>query len=68
MANCYNSSERGLMTTPSSGEFTQLLIAWSNGDQEETAEVLKVSPETATRDWRMAKAWLLHELQQDKAG
>jgi RNA polymerase sigma factor (TIGR02999 family) len=34
---------------------------------EETAEVLKVSPETATRDWRMAKAWLLRELKQDKA-
>jgi len=31
---------------------------------EETAEVLKVSPETVTRDWRMAKAWLMRELQQ----
>lgn len=31
---------------------------------EETAEALKVSPETVTRDWRMAKAWLLRELQQ----
>lgn len=30
---------------------------------EETAEVLKVSPETVTRDWRMAKAWLLRALQ-----
>jgi RNA polymerase sigma factor (TIGR02999 family) len=30
----------------------------------ETAEVLKVSPETVTRDWRMAKAWLSRELQQ----
>lgn len=30
---------------------------------EEAAEVLKVSPETVTRDWRMAKAWLLRELQ-----
>jgi RNA polymerase sigma factor (TIGR02999 family) len=29
---------------------------------EEAAEVLKVSPETVTRDWRMAKAWLLREL------
>jgi RNA polymerase sigma-70 factor, ECF subfamily len=33
---------------------------------EETAEVLKVSAETVTRDWRMAKAWLLRELQQDE--
>jgi RNA polymerase sigma factor (TIGR02999 family) len=29
---------------------------------EETAEVLKVSPETVLRDWRLAKVWLLREL------
>jgi len=29
---------------------------------EETAEVLKVSPETIHRDWRLAKAWLYREL------
>ncbi len=29
---------------------------------EETAEVLKVSPDTVARDWRMAKAWLLREM------
>jgi RNA polymerase sigma factor (TIGR02999 family) len=29
---------------------------------EETAEVLKVSPETVARDWRLAKAWLMREL------
>lgn len=29
---------------------------------EETAEVLQVSPETVTRDWRFAKTWLLREL------
>ena len=29
---------------------------------EETAEVLKVSPETVQRDWKLAKAWLLREL------
>ena len=29
---------------------------------EETAEVLKVSPETVLRDWRLARAWLLSEL------
>ncbi len=29
---------------------------------EETAEVLKVSPETVTRDWRLARAWLLKEM------
>jgi RNA polymerase sigma-70 factor, ECF subfamily len=29
---------------------------------EEAAEVLQVSPETAKRDWKMAKAWLLRQL------
>jgi RNA polymerase sigma-70 factor (ECF subfamily) len=29
---------------------------------EETAEVLKVSPDTVKRDWRLAKVWLLNEL------
>lgn len=29
---------------------------------EETAEFLKISPETARRDWKMARAWLYGEL------
>ncbi len=29
---------------------------------EETAEVLEISEETVTRDWRMAKTWLFREL------
>ena len=29
---------------------------------EETAAVLKVSPETVLRDWRLAKVWLFREL------
>jgi len=33
---------------------------------EETADVLKMSPETVMRDWKTAKAWLLHELRQTK--
>ena len=33
---------------------------------EETAEVLKVSPETVMRDWKLAKAWLLREMSGDK--
>jgi RNA polymerase sigma factor (TIGR02999 family) len=32
---------------------------------EETAAVLKVSPETVKRDWKLAKAWLLRELSRD---
>jgi len=31
---------------------------------EETAEVLKVSPQTVMRDWRLAKAWLLREMRR----
>ena len=31
---------------------------------EETAEVLKVSPETIKHDWKLAKAWLRRELRQ----
>jgi RNA polymerase sigma-70 factor, ECF subfamily len=33
---------------------------------EETAEVLKVSPETVKRDWRLAKVWLLREVSQQR--
>ena len=29
---------------------------------EETAEVLDISPRTVKREWRLAKAWLYHEL------
>ena len=29
---------------------------------EETAEVLKISPQSVMRDWRMARAWLITEL------
>jgi RNA polymerase sigma-70 factor (ECF subfamily) len=29
---------------------------------EEAAEVLRISPETVQRDWKMAKAWLFREL------
>jgi RNA polymerase sigma-70 factor (ECF subfamily) len=33
---------------------------------EETAEALRISPETVMRDWTMAKAWLAHELGGEK--
>ena len=33
---------------------------------EESAEVLKVSPETVRRDWKLAKVWLLRELSGDR--
>jgi hypothetical protein len=34
---------------------------------EETAGVLKVSPETVARDWRLAKAWRMRELSGKKS-
>lgn len=34
---------------------------------KETAEVLKVSPETIMRDWKLARAWLLSELSGQKS-
>ncbi|MFL6279142.1 MAG: sigma-70 family RNA polymerase sigma factor [Vicinamibacterales bacterium] len=33
---------------------------------EETAEALQVSPDTVKRDWRLAKLWLLRELEGEK--
>jgi RNA polymerase sigma factor (TIGR02999 family) len=33
---------------------------------DETAEVLRVSPETVMRDWKLAKAWLHRELSGEK--
>ena len=29
---------------------------------DETAVALRISPDTVTRDWKLAKAWLLREL------
>jgi RNA polymerase sigma-70 factor (ECF subfamily) len=34
---------------------------------EETAEALNVSSETVKRDWKVAKAWLLRELDRRAA-
>ena len=31
---------------------------------EETAELLKVSPQTVLRDWKLAKVWLLREMKR----
>jgi RNA polymerase sigma factor (TIGR02999 family) len=33
---------------------------------EETAEALKLSPETVMRDWKFAKVWLMRELSGEK--
>jgi DNA-directed RNA polymerase specialized sigma24 family protein len=33
---------------------------------EETAEILKVSPETVMHDWKLAKVLLLREMSREK--
>jgi len=35
---------------------------------DETAEVLEVAPDTVARDWRLARAWLLQELDARSKG
>jgi RNA polymerase sigma factor (TIGR02999 family) len=35
---------------------------------KETAEVLKISPETVQRDWKLAKSWLRRELSRGHSG
>jgi DNA-directed RNA polymerase specialized sigma24 family protein len=35
---------------------------------EECAEVLRISPETVMRDWRLAKVWLHRELTRMGSG
>lgn len=34
---------------------------------QETADVLRVSPDTVMRDWRLARAWLARELDRQRA-
>jgi RNA polymerase sigma factor (sigma-70 family) len=34
---------------------------------EEAAEVLKISPQSVMRDWKLAKAWLTRELSRGGA-
>ena len=35
---------------------------------EETAEILKVSPDTVLRDWKLAKTWLKREISKGSGG
>jgi DNA-directed RNA polymerase specialized sigma subunit len=34
---------------------------------EETAEVLKISPQSVMRDWKLSKSWLARELANEAA-
>jgi RNA polymerase sigma-70 factor, ECF subfamily len=48
---------------------TLVELRWFGGlSIEEAAEVLEVSPATAKREWRTARAWLRRELSPDGAG
>jgi len=35
---------------------------------DETAGVLKISPQSVMRDWKLAKAWLRREIRRGKDG
>jgi RNA polymerase sigma-70 factor, ECF subfamily len=48
-------------TDPRKGQVVELRF-FGGLTVEETANVLKVSPETVMRDWKVAKVWLLREL------
>jgi RNA polymerase sigma factor (TIGR02999 family) len=48
-------------TDPRKGRVVELRF-FGGLSVEETAEVLRISPETVLRDWKMAKSWLLREL------
>ncbi len=51
---------------PRQGEVVQLKY-FGGLNVEETADVLKISPETVMRDWRAAKAWLHLQLMPEAA-
>ncbi|MBZ5563551.1 MAG: sigma-70 family RNA polymerase sigma factor [Acidobacteriia bacterium] len=53
-------------TDPRKGQVVELRF-FGGLSVEETAEVLKVSPETVKRDWKLAKSWLRRELRKEKA-
>ena len=54
--------ERLAAMNPQQGRIVELRF-FGGLSVEETAEVLHVSSDTIKRDWRLAKLWLLHELE-----
>jgi hypothetical protein len=50
-------------------EVTQLLHAWSEGEQGalESRGRGMVSPETVLRDWKLARSWLRRELTRESS-
>jgi len=51
------------LVDPRKGQIVELRF-FGGLDVKETAEVLKVSPDTVMRDWKVAKVWLLRELRR----
>ena len=54
-------------TDPRKGRVVELRF-FGGLSVKEIAEVLKVSPETVMRDWRLAKAWLAREMKKSVVG
>jgi hypothetical protein len=52
---------------PAPPAVTHLLRAWSDGDETALERLLPLylSNDTIKRDWRLAKLWLLRELEGD---
>jgi RNA polymerase sigma factor (TIGR02999 family) len=50
---------------PQQGRIVELRV-FAGVTVEETAEILGISPATVKRDWAVAKAWLLHEIGNER--
>jgi hypothetical protein len=50
------------MPMSSPGQVTELLRAWNHGDQQALEQLIPLVQAELRRGWRIAKAWLLHEL------
>jgi RNA polymerase sigma factor (TIGR02999 family) len=58
--------ERLIEIDPHQGRIVELRF-FSGLNVEETAEVLRISPATVKREWRIAKAWLRREMSGEHA-
>src|ERR1051325_896362 len=59
--------ERLAAIDPRRGQVVELRF-YGGLNTDEIAEVLNISPNTVTRDWNMARAWLARELRQEDSG
>jgi hypothetical protein len=51
------------MPMSSPGQVTELFRTWNRGDQQALEQVIPLVEAELRRDWRMAKLFLLHELE-----